>query len=100
MNKSTPEYEFPLTLLIALTKVYDNYITPLNTRIKCWKVKTSDEFFIIGLSILEFDGKYSYLAFQYKLEEWEKFNVMQLNEMPPDFKWPTYEQIIERLLSL
>lgn len=94
--------EQSIILLIALFKVYDNYITSLNTRVKCWKVKKKDvpNLFILGMSILEFSGKYHYVAFVIPMKYWKNFNIIELHNEPPDFKWADYNEIKERLLGL
>lgn len=94
--------EQSLILLIALAKVYDNYITPLNTRVKFWKVKKKEvpDLFILGMSILEFNGKYDYIGWVIPIKYWNNFNIIELHCEPEDFKWANDEQIKERLLKL
>src|SRR5678809_268762 len=50
-------YNHRYALFIALCRIYDNYVTPLGCRVKCWKSKLHsdgtmfDDSFILGMTI-------------------------------------------------
>lgn len=102
-------YEHRYALFYALIKIYDNYITPMGTRIKCWKSKLHsdgtmfDDSFIVGMTIpnssFEPDKPPLYITYHYPMSWWNKFNVIALPNAP---KWDghTSDDVIERLMKL
>ncbi len=98
-------YEHRNTLFIALCKIYDNYLTPLNTRIKCWKSKfhfdgTMDEgWFILGMSVIQFQGPVEYITYHLPLSYWDKINVIELHTAP-EWDGHTSSDVLERLMKL
>lgn len=98
-------YEHRIALFAALCKLYDGYITPLNTRVKCWKSKfhhdgTSFEgWFIAGMLIREFDGTDSQISYHIPNRLWNRFNVMELRK-GPIWDGHTSKDVIERLYKL
>lgn len=103
----TELYEHRLALTVALFKVYDNYLTPLvRTSVKCWKSKLHSDgtmfdggYFVVGMSIIPFTGPVQQISYHYKLEHWNKFNVMEL-ECAPEYDGHTGKDVIERLMKL
>ena len=75
-------------LFIALCKVYDNYITPLNTRIKCWKSKSHTNncyrryYFVLGMTIIQFDGSVRIITYHIPIELWDRINVIEIDSVP------------------
>lgn len=98
-------YEHRIALWCALTKIYDGYITPLNSRVKCWKSKMHsdgtmfDGWFITGMTIVEFTGKPTYITYHVPLKFWNNFNLLTLDKAP---EWDGHESkdVIERLYKL
>lgn len=101
----TELYSHRHALFIALCKIYDNYITPLNTRVKCWKSKYHADgsmyegYFILGMSIRELDTSTSYISYHIPLSLWDKINVLELPVAPP-YDGYTSNDVIERLYKL
>ena len=98
-------YEHRHTLFCALCKVYDNYITPLRTRVLCWKSKLHDDgtmfegWFIAGMSVTEFTDKTTYITYHLPISWWDKFNVIELKNAPP-YDGYTSDDVLKRLMSL
>ena len=92
-------------LFMALCKIYDNYITPLNTRVKCWKSKLHfdgtmfEGFFIMGMSVTEFEGQASQITYHLPIRYWNLCNVL---EMPnaPEYDGHTSDDVLRRLRKL
>ena len=92
-------------LFIALCKIYDNYITPLQSRVKCWKSKLHDDgtmfdgWFILGMTVTEFQGPSTYITYHLPMSHWNRINVMELEKAPP---WDGYtsEDVLMRLYRL
>jgi hypothetical protein len=101
----TELYDHRLALTVALFKIYDNYITPLRSRVKCWKSKLHndgtmfEEHFVVGMSVLDWSGKTQQITYHYKLKHWDKFNVMELDRAPV-YDGHTAQDVIERLMKL
>lgn len=98
-------YEHRYALFIALCKVYDNYITPLSTRVKCWKSRLHDDgtmfdnSFIMGMTITEFTGPVSYITYHLPLRLWDKVNLIELSHAPA-YDGHTSSDVIGRLMKL
>lgn len=106
-------YEHRNRLFIALCKIYDNYITPLNCKVKCWKSKLHDDGgmfdgdFIMGMTVEDvqpFNPNEPrkpdyYITYHLPLKYWGRAKVMELPRAP---KWDghTAEDVLERLLRL
>jgi len=98
-------YDHRNTLFIALCKIYDNYITPLNTRVKCWKSyyhsdgTTYDKHFILGMTITEFEGPPKQITYHLPNKYWDKINVLSLGKAP-DYDGHTSDDVLKRLIEL
>lgn len=98
-------YNHRYALFCALIKIYDNYITPLNTSVKCWKSKLHSDGtmfegnFIVGMTIKEFSGPPSYITYHLPLDWWNKVKVMEI-QMAPMYDGHTNDDVIERLMKL
>jgi hypothetical protein len=98
-------YQHRHALFIALCKIYDNYITPLQTRVKCWKSKLHHDGsmfegqFILGMTITEFTGPMKEISYHLPLNLWTKINVIQLKNAPP-YSGYTSDDVVRRLLEL
>jgi len=100
-------HEIRLALTVALFRIYDSYITPLGTRVKCWKsILHSDGsfiegYFIVGMTIPQLDATKpaQLISFYYKMEYWDKFNLVKLPQAPP-YDGHTTKDVIERLMKL
>jgi hypothetical protein len=92
-------------LFLALVKIYDNYITPLNTRVKCWKSKFHDDgtmfddSFIVGMTITEFEKPDTQITYHMPLRYWHLFNVMELEKAPP-YDGHSSSEVLRRLRKL
>lgn len=101
----TELYEHRLALTVALFKIYDNYLTPLRSRVKSWKSKLHHDgtmfqgYFIVGMSVLDWNGKTQQITYHYELQHWDKFNVMELDRAPV-YDGHTAQDVIERLMKL
>jgi hypothetical protein len=98
-------YEHRLALCVALFKYFDNYVTPLGSRVKCWKSKQHsdgtmfDDYFIVGMTVTEFEGPPRQITYHYELKHWDKFNIIELSKAP-EYDGHTSKDVIERLLKL
>lgn len=88
-----------VALLAALVKLIDGYITPLQTRIKCWKIRGTDGYFIVGMTIPQFTGPDDNLDWFIPARYWDKFNVIEIvGEIPKgNFK---ITEVIEKLYKI
>jgi hypothetical protein len=98
-------YKHRYALFIALCKIYDNYLTPLSSRVKCWKSKLHsngtmfEDSFVLGMTITEFTGPESQITYHLPLEYWNKINVIELSHAPP-YDVHDSNDILERLMKL
>lgn len=104
-------YEHRYALFCALVKIYDNYITPLGIKVKCWKSKLHsdgtmfDDSFIVGMIYKELSFNADIppvekqITYHLPLEWWDRFDVIKL-EHAPEYDGHTSDDIIERLLKL
>lgn len=101
----TELYNHRHALFCALCKIYDNYITPLNTRVKCWKSKLHDDgtmfegWFIAGMTVLEIEGPPTYITYHLPMEWWDKFKLKEI-ERAPVWDGHTPNDVIQRLVKL
>lgn len=101
----TELYEHRYTLFAALLKIYDNYITPLNTRVKCWKSRLHadgnmyDNWFIAGMTIQQINGPPKYITYHLPINWWLRIDIMELETAP---KWDghTSQDVLKRLMEL
>lgn len=102
-------YEHRHHLWLALTKVYDSYITPLECNIRCWKSKkhndgsSYDGWFILGMTVVKhkFDGGITKedLSYHLPMKYWDVSKVVELEKAPP-YDGHTSKDVLERLLRL
>lgn len=73
-----------IALIYALTKIYDNYITPLNTRVKCWKARIPGwkNAFLVGMTVKQIEGAPTYITWYIPNEFWDKFKLIETKEIP------------------
>lgn len=98
-------YEHRCALFVALLKIYDNYITPMNTRVKCWKSSNHEDdtmfegWFIAGMTIQQITGPPKYITYHLPIEYWNEINVMILPNAP---KWDghTSKDVLKTLREL
>lgn len=107
-------YDHRIHLFLALLKVYDSVITPIDARgclVKCWKSKLHDDgtmydgWFIAGLTktIPSFDAgadpeKWD-ISYHLPIKYWNMCNVIEL-EKAPKFTGYTSQDVLDRLLRL
>lgn len=104
-------YEHRIRLYLALVKVYDNYITPLNCNVKCWKSRLHDDgssfegWFVLGMSIVkpalvagQDPEKYD-ISYHLPNKYWHLAKVIEL-ENAPHWDGYTANDVLERLLRL
>lgn len=98
-------YEHRHALFCALCKIYDNYITPFNTRVHCWKSKSHHDgtmfegWFIVGMTITKFTGPVEYITYHLPMSWWDKFKLIEM-EKAPQWDGHTSNDVLERLLKL
>lgn len=107
----TELYEHRHALYLALVKMYDNYITPLNCRVKCWKARVHDDgstyegWFLLGMSVTRpsfvegADPEQWDISYHLPNKYWNMANVIAL-EKAPKFTGYTPNDVIQRLLKL
>lgn len=98
-------YEHRHALFCALCKIYDSYVTPLGSRVRCWKSYLHydgtmyEGWFIAGMTISEIDGSTKYVSYHLPLSWWDKFTVPEW-EHAPKYTGYTSEDVIKTLISL
>jgi len=106
-------YEHRHRLFLALVKIYDNYMTPMDCRIKCWKSDIHDDgskyegWFILGMTVTQprmtFDPNEKDIIFDISyhlpMKYWHIANVRELAKAPP-YDGYTSKNILERLMRL
>lgn len=104
-------YEHRIRLYLALVKIYDNYVTPLNVEVKCWKSKLHDDgssyegWFILGMTCTKPDPNFGPAPYKFDISYhipmiyWELAKVMELEKAPP-YDGYTSNDVLERLLRL
>jgi hypothetical protein len=105
-------YEHRHRLFLALTKIYDNYITPLDSHVRCWKSRLHDDgssyegWFILGMTVTrprstfnpeEPPTKYL-ISYHLPNKYWDLAKVNELEKAPYDGH--TSKDVLERLLRL
>lgn len=110
-HKLSELYNHRYALFCALVKIYDNYVTPLGSSVKCWKSKLHDDgtmfddSFIAGITIRHFpfnaDDKapFQYITYHLSLSWWDKFKVIEYTSAPK-YDGHNSDDVIERLLKL
>lgn len=97
-------YQHRHALFCALCKIYDNYITPLNTRVTCWKSKLHHDgtsypgWFIAGMTIKKVDGVQS-ITYHLPMVWWNNFNLIEVDKAP-EWDGHTSLDVIRRLQEL
>lgn len=104
-------YEHRIRLYLALVKIYDNYITPLNVAVKCWKTRKHADgssyhgWFLLGMTCIkpspDFIGDPTIFEISYHIPDkyWQTVNVVELPKASP-FDGYTPNDVLERLLRL
>lgn len=107
-------YEHRHALYIALVKIYDNYITPLDARgryVKCWKSKTHDDgssyegWFLLGMTVTtpsfdaNLDPTTEDISYHLPMKYWHMANVIELPKAPKFTGYTPYD-VMQRLLKL
>ncbi len=101
----TELYNHRYALFYALTRIYDNYITPFNTKVTCWKSKLHsdntmfEDSFIVGMTVRLFSEEIEYITYHLPLSWWDKFKLLELDKAPP-YDGHSSDDVIERLLRL
>ena len=106
-------YEHRHRLFIALMKIYDNYITPLDCKVRCWKSKIHEDgtmfegWFIAGMIVeqvpsfmVQSEGRPPYqISYHLPLRYWHLVNVTE-RVRAPEWDGHTSKDVLERLLRL
>lgn len=108
-------YEHRYELYLALVKIYDNYVTPLGTKVRCWKSKLHfdgtmfEGDFILGMKTNKDkgfhveDGKivdeWEYITYHLPMKYWNRANVIEL-ERAPEWDGHTSKDVLKRLAAL
>lgn len=97
-------YEHRLALFVALIRAYDTHITPLGSKVRCWKSKLHSDgtmyenYFIVGMSWPDFKGE-KQISYHFHTKHWDKFKCIELPKAPP-YDGHTSDDVIKRLLEL
>jgi hypothetical protein len=104
-------YEHRYRLFLALTKIYDNYITPLDCHVRCWKSRCHSDgsyfggWFILGMTVTKPQFDVSLEPEQYQItyhlpdKYWHLAKVIELQQAP-EWDGHTSKDVLERLLRL
>lgn len=98
-------YNHRHALFCALCKIYDNYITPFNTRVHCWKSRLHADgtmfegWFIAGMTITQFDTSVKYVTYHLPIEWWDKFKIIEMKKAP-EWDGHTSNDVLARLMEL
>jgi hypothetical protein len=98
-------YEHRYTLFVALMKIYDNYITPINSRVTCWKSLFHADgtmffgWFIAGMTVKQITGPPKQITYHLPLSWWDKVNVM-VYENAPEWDGHDSNEVLKRLMEL
>jgi len=104
-------YEHRFRLFLALTKIYDNYITPMGCNVSCWKALHHndgtfyDGWFILGMTVtkpsfkVEEEPQKFDISYHLPIKYWEIAKVIELKWAPP-YDGYTSADVLERLLRL
>lgn len=104
-------YEHRYRLFLALVKIYDNYITPMDCNIRCWKAKKHEDgsmhegYFLLGMTVTKrsfvsdvpdetFD-----ISYHLPIRFWSMANVIEVPSAPP-YDGYTPEDVLNRLARL
>lgn len=78
----TRDFDERHVLFCALCKIYDNYITPLRSSVFCWKCEYTNQTFLAGMTVTQFNGSKKYIIYEIPMEHWPKFNIATFKEAP------------------
>lgn len=104
-------YTHRIHLYLALVKIYDNYITPLNVSVRCWKSRLHDDgssyegWFILGMTCTKPDPNFGENSIKFDIsyhlpnKYWDLAKVIELEKAPP-YDGYTPDDVLERLLRL
>lgn len=101
----TELYNHRHALFCALTKIYDNYITPLKTKVKCYKSKLHndgtmfEDSFIVWIEAIKFDGSLTIIDYHLPNDWWDKFNLLEVHNSH-EYDGHSSNDVIKRLLEL
>lgn len=98
-------YNHRHALFCALVKVYDSWVTPLRSTVKCWKSKLHSDgtmfegWFIAGIEFNTFDKGAKQITYHLPLEWWGKLKCISI-ERAPEWDGHDSSEVIKRLLEL
>lgn len=98
-------YNHRFALFAALCKIYDKYLTPLGSRVTCWKSEKHHDgsmfpnWFIAGMTIQKADMSIQHITYHLPIIWWNNFDLMVL-ESAPEWDGHTSDDVIKRLLEL
>jgi hypothetical protein len=73
---------------LALVKFYDNYVTPLDCQVRCWKHGSDDDFFLLGMTITKpnfvagADPEIFYIVYPMPKQYWNMARVQEITIVP------------------
>jgi hypothetical protein len=103
-------YEHRHALFVALLRVLDHYVTPLNhPYARCWKSETHNDgtkyegWFIAGITLnnVPWTGpiETQYITYHMPIKYWNSIDILTLEKAPP-FDNFTPDDVIKRLLKV
>jgi hypothetical protein len=98
-------YQHRYALFCALCKIYDNYVTPLSSRVTVYKSKKHHDgtmyegWFIVMMIVKRIVGPPIQISYHLPLEWWDKFKVMEKETM---WEWDGHNsnEVLKRLVEL
>lgn len=100
-------YEHRHTLFCALTKLYDNYLTPIGTRVKCFKSRNHhpnndpmfEDSFIVWMEVNKLIGPMDIISYHLPISWWDKFKLMEM-KFGPLYDGYTSEDVLKGIMML
>lgn len=100
-------YEHRHALFCALTKLYDNYLTPIGSRVKCFKSKhhhpnndaMMDGWFIVWIEVNKLIGPMDIISYHLPISWWDRFKLMEM-KFGPLYNGYSSEDVLKRIMAL
>lgn len=100
-------YNHRFALFYALTKLYDNYLTPIGTRVKCFKSRNHhpnndpmfEDSFIVWMEVNKLIGPMDIISYHLPISWWDKFKLMERDNAPL-YDGYSSEDVLKRIMML
>lgn len=73
---------------LALIKIYDNYVTPLGCRVRCWKFGKDKDYFELGMTVIQpnfvegADPETFHVVYHMPKQYWNMAKVQEITILP------------------